>query len=110
MTSSFAAGAFITEHTTWRWSFYATTIIDGVIQCFGLVFLRETYVPVLLGWKRNKLIKETGNTNLHTPFDNPDRTFSKALQIAMTRPFRLLGTQIIVQVLALYMMFLYGLM
>jgi hypothetical protein len=34
----------------------------------------------------------------------------KTLQIAFTRPFRLLGTQVILQVLALYMMFLYGLM
>ncbi|KAI1877187.1 uncharacterized protein JN550_001259 [Neoarthrinium moseri] len=104
------AGAFITQNTTWRWSFYATTIADAAIQVSGLIFLRETYTPVLLAWKRNKLQKETGNTNLHTPFDHPDRTLSKTLQMSFTRPFRLLGTQIILQVLALYMMYLYGLM
>ncbi|KAI0132203.1 major facilitator superfamily transporter [Xylariales sp. AK1849] len=104
------AGAFITQNTTWRWSFWATTIADAAIQCSGLVLLRETYAPVLLTWKRNKLIKETGNTNLHTPYDNPDRTLGKTLRMAFTRPFRLLGTQIILQVLALYMMYLYGIM
>ncbi|KAH6659633.1 major facilitator superfamily domain-containing protein [Truncatella angustata] len=103
-------GAFVTQNTTWRWTFYATTIADAVIQVSGLIFLRETYVPVLLAWKRKKLMKETGNENLHTPFDHPDRTLGKTLRIAFVRPFKLLGTQVILQALSLYMMFLYGLM
>ncbi|KAK9422376.1 putative Major facilitator superfamily (MFS) profile domain-containing protein [Seiridium unicorne] len=103
-------GAFVTQNTTWRWTFYATTIADAAIQVSGLIFLRETYVPVLLAWKRKKLAKETGNSNLHTPFDHPDRTLGKTVRIAFIRPFRLLGTQVILQALALYMMFLYGLM
>ncbi|KAH8681311.1 major facilitator superfamily domain-containing protein [Xylariales sp. PMI_506] len=102
-------GAFITEHTTWRWVFYAVTIADATVQVSGLFFLRETYAPVLLSRKRDRLVRETGNTGLRTPFDNPDRTLARTLQIALTRPFRLLATQVIVQVLALYMMYLYGL-
>lgn len=47
---------------------------------------------------------------LHTEFDNPDRTLVKTLKVALQRPFRLLGTQPIVQVLACYMAYLYGLM
>ncbi|KAK8080621.1 hypothetical protein PG997_008439 [Apiospora hydei] len=104
------AGAFITENTTWRWSFWATTIADAVIQLLGLVFLRETYAPVLLKRKRQRLVKETGNTELHTPYDDPDRTVARTLRTAVARPFRLLATQVIIQVLALYMMYLYGLM
>jgi MFS family permease len=104
------AGGFITENTTWRWVFYATTIADAVIQVSGLFFLQETYAPVLLDRKRVKLIKETGNEALHTEYDRPDRTVMKSLRISLTRPFKLLGTQIVVQVLALYMAYLYGLM
>jgi multidrug resistance protein len=104
------AGGFITENTTWRWVFYATTIADGLIQVSGLFFLQETYPPVLLYRKKKKLIKETGNEALHTEFDRPDRTVMKTLAISLTRPFKLLGTQVIVQVLALYMAYLYGLM
>ncbi|TVY36266.1 Efflux pump [Lachnellula subtilissima] len=104
------AGGFITENTTWRWVFYATTIADGVIQVVGLFFLQETYPPVLLDRKKKALIKETGNEALHTEYDNPNRTVMKALSISFSRPFKLLGTQIIVQVLALYMAYLYGLM
>lgn len=104
------AGGFIAEKTTWRWVFYATTIADAVIQISGLFFLQETYPPVLLHRKKLRLIKETGNEALHTEYDTPNRTIGATLRISLIRPFRLLGTQIIVQVLAIYMAYLYGLM
>lgn len=104
------AGGFVTEKTTWRWVFYATTIADGLIQIVGLFYLQETYPPVLLHRKKRKLIKETGNEALHTEWDDPNRTVVAALRTSLLRPFKLLGTQVIIQVLALYMAYLYGLM
>jgi multidrug resistance protein len=104
------AGGFITENTTWRWVFYATTIADGVIQFVGLFLLQETYAPILLQRKKVKLIKETGNNDLHTEWDDPSRTLSQTLKTGLARPFRLLGTQIIIQMLALYMAYTYGIM
>ncbi|KAJ6782750.1 hypothetical protein PWT90_03625 [Aphanocladium album] len=102
------AGGWIAQQTSWRWVFWSTTIACGVIQAVGLVFLRETYAPVLLHRKKMRLIRETGNTNLRTEFDRPDRTMTQILGTALTRPFRMLGTQLIVQLLALYMTYLYG--
>lgn len=84
------AGAFISENVSWRWVFYATTIADALIQIAGLFFLRETYTPVLLQWRKNKLIKETGNTALYTDFDDPDKTVRATLATAISRPFRML--------------------
>ncbi|KAA6408368.1 MAG: MFS multidrug transporter [Lasallia pustulata] len=104
------AGGFITENTTWRWAFWATSIADGMIQISGLFFLRETYAPKLLHQKAEKLRKETGNTALHTEYEHPERSLANVLKHSLVRPFRLLGTQIIVQVLAVYMAYLYGLM
>ncbi|OIW31942.1 MFS general substrate transporter [Coniochaeta ligniaria NRRL 30616] len=101
------AGAFVTARTTWRWVFHATTMADAVIQVAGLFYLRETYAPVLLKRRRARLVKETGNAALHTRYDT-DQTVAQALGTALVRPFRLLGTQVIVQMLALYLMFLYG--
>lgn len=103
------AGGFITVNTTWRWVFYATTIADGVIQLSGLFFLQETYTPVLLHRKKLKLIKETGNEKLHTEFDN-NLKLSAKLKTSLSRPFVMLGTQPIIQVLAVYMAYLYGMM
>ncbi|KAJ4983434.1 major facilitator superfamily transporter [Stagonosporopsis vannaccii] len=104
------AGGFISQNTTWRWCFYATTIFTAIVQCFGFFLLQETYAPKLLAWKRDKLVRESGNQALHTEYDSPDRTLATTLKIAMQRPFILLGTQPILQVLACYMAYLYGLM
>lgn len=102
-------GGFITENTTWRWVFYATTIADALIQFSGLFFLQETYPAVLLHRKK-KLVKETGDTDLHTEFDDPNHTIAQALRTTLTRPFRFLFTQPIIQILTIYMTFLYGIM
>ena len=104
------AGGFITENTTFRWAFYAVSITDAVIQLSGLFFLRETYAPKLLHIKAEKLRKQTGNMALHTEFEHPERSFANTMERALIRPFKLLGTQPIVQVLAVYMAYLYGLM
>jgi MFS family permease len=104
------AGGFISENTTWRWCFWATTIFTAAVQCCGVLFLQETYAPKLLSRKRDKLRKETGNAALHTEYDSPDRTLISTLRTAMKRPFILLATQPILQVLAVYMAYLYGLM
>lgn len=76
----------------------------------GLFFLQETYATVLLARKRAALVKETGNTALRTPFDDSSSGLWAKLSVALTRPFRLLATQVIVQCIALYMMYVYGLM
>lgn len=83
-------------------------MIDALIQFVGLFLLQETYPPVLLQRRKARLINETGNNDLHTEWDDPDRTLATTLKIAFTRPFILLFTQPIVQVLALYMAFIYG--
>lgn len=57
----------------------------------GLFFLQETFAPVLLERKKQKLIKETGNQKYHTEWDIPDRSIATTLRISLTRPFKLLG-------------------
>lgn len=85
-------------------------MLDAVIQVFGIFFLQETYAPTLLKRKAAKLRKETGNDKLYTEFDDPDRTLTATLTRATYRPFKLLGTQIIIQIIAVYMAYLYGIM
>lgn len=102
------AGGWIIQAASWRWIFYSTTIASAVIQAAGIFILQESYAPVLLHRHKEKLIKETGNNALYTEFDHPECTLSKTLKIALTRPFRILATQPIVQLLALFMAYLYG--
>ncbi|BCS17756.1 MFS transporter [Aspergillus puulaauensis] len=102
------AGGFIAEYTTWRWVFYATSITDGVIQIAGLFFLKETYAPVLLGRRAKKIRAETGDSSYQTEVERQNKTLSQTLSSALVRPFRLLTTQPIVQALAVYLAYMYG--
>lgn len=101
------AAGFIAERTTWRWVFWSTSIAAGIIQVAGLIWLRETYAPILLWRKRELLVKETGNEKLHTGQDST-KSLSSAIGDALVRPARMLATQPIVQVIALYMAYLFG--
>ncbi|RMZ80542.1 hypothetical protein DV737_g2958, partial [Chaetothyriales sp. CBS 132003] len=103
-------GGFITQYSSWRWTFWSISIADGVIQLVALCVFRETFAPVILGKKAERLRKETSNQALHTKWERPDQTFSRLVMGAFVRPFILLGTQPILQVLALYISYLFGLM
>uniref|UniRef100_A0A093V9F7 Putative transporter n=1 Tax=Talaromyces marneffei PM1 TaxID=1077442 RepID=A0A093V9F7_TALMA len=64
------AGGFIAENTTWRWCFYSTSILTGVIQFAGLFILQETYGPKLLNRKAKNYAKKLkihpGTPNMKT--------------------------------------------
>ncbi|KAI9701742.1 MAG: hypothetical protein M1820_006370 [Bogoriella megaspora] len=103
------AGGFIAETVSWRWVFWSVCIADALIQISGLFFLQETYAPKLLHKKAKKLRKETGNNALKTEYEHPDRSLWVMLRVSLVRPFLLLGTQPIVQCLAIYLAYIYGL-
>ncbi|KAL9108727.1 MAG: hypothetical protein Q9227_006523 [Pyrenula ochraceoflavens] len=104
------AGSWIAYTTTWRWMFRATSIACGIIFVFGLFNLKESYAPFILSQKAKRLRAQTGNTKLHTESETSDRNSAKFILSSIGRSFRLLFTQPIVQVLAVYMAYSYGLM
>ncbi|KAJ5771769.1 MFS multidrug transporter [Penicillium odoratum] len=103
------AGGFIAENVTWRWVFWSVSIADAAVQIGGLFFLRETYAPKLLHDRAKRLSKSTGEQH-HTEAELQKIPFAQKLRTSLVRPFRLLLTQPIVQVLAIYMAYIYGLM
>lgn len=52
--------------------------------------------------------KVTGNANLRSAFERPDRHWTAIMARGMIKPIVFLGTEPIVQVFALYMAVLYG--
>ncbi|KAF2994452.1 hypothetical protein E8E14_001437 [Neopestalotiopsis sp. 37M] len=101
------AGGFIAEKSTWRWVFWSVSIVAGFVQMCGFIWLKETHGPTLLKRKREKLFRETGNSQLHVG-DLDNKELGSALGSALARPARMLLTQPIVQLVALYMAYCFG--
>ncbi|THH30533.1 hypothetical protein EUX98_g3669 [Antrodiella citrinella] len=107
-------GAWVAEKASWRWVFWSTSILTGVIQIFGVIFIRETYAPVLLARRANRIRKSTDNEkdsprDVQTIYDGPNRQWQNLIKIALVRPFVLFYREPIMQVLGVYMAFIYGL-
>lgn len=79
-------GGFITQYSSWRWTFWSISIAGAVIQVVGAFALRETFAPVLLGKRVRRLREETGNMALRTKWERPDRTFGNVALASVARP------------------------
>ncbi|TCD61997.1 hypothetical protein EIP91_007637 [Steccherinum ochraceum] len=109
------AGAWIAQKTTWRWIFWSITIADAAVQALGLVYLQETFAPTLLARKADRIRKamdqEKANmTRIRTVYDSDDRHWQNIMKKALLRPFSLFIREPIIQLLGLYMAFVYGLL
>jgi len=112
-------GGWITDKTSWRWIFYSTSIADGVIQILGQFFLQETYAPKLMAMKTRRLRKSTGNPDLRSVYVKPGaedvhdggpRVWLRVVGHGLIRPLKMLATEPILQVFAIYQAILYGIM
>ncbi|GAB1315400.1 hypothetical protein MFIFM68171_05610 [Madurella fahalii] len=97
-------GGFIVRYLDWRWVFYSTSILSAVIQGIGLPLFPETYPLVILANRKRALRHDT---DAALPVG---RNAQAILLQALVRPFRLIGTQVIVQAMALYLAYVYGLL
>ncbi|KAJ9144012.1 Bicyclomycin resistance protein [Coniochaeta hoffmannii] len=101
------AGGFLAEAKGWRWVFWLLVILSGTLSVVLLVFARETYAPVLLQRKVDRLRKETGNDLLRSKLDaglSPADYFKRGI----VRPFKMLFFSPLCSIFAVYMGITYG--
>ncbi|KAF7538257.1 hypothetical protein G7054_g3105 [Neopestalotiopsis clavispora] len=95
------AGGFVVQSIGWRWIFRIILIAYGVIIVLCIIFLRETYAPVILrrrAARRGLDVKSSQSGNSMSKFAND-----------LLRPARLLIFSPIVLFLSLYAAFAFGL-
>ncbi|KAA1478677.1 MFS polyamine transporter [Dentipellis sp. KUC8613] len=108
-------GAWIAELSHWQWVFRATSIADGCVQLLGILFLKETFAPLLLERKAEKILalmdQETRDrTTVRTIYEGENRDWRKLLRKSLIRPVQLFIMEPIVQLFGIYMGFVYGLL
>jgi len=65
-------GGFIVQYSTWRWMFWSTTIFQVVLEMSSLLLFNESYAPVLLRRRAEKLRKDTGDTRYHSELERSE--------------------------------------
>lgn len=80
------------------------------MQC--VLVVPETYAPVLLRRRAQKLTKQTGlvHISIHEANKPPGQTLKRSFQIACSRPFAMLLKEPITIALSLYIALVYGLL
>jgi MFS family permease len=103
-------GGFIAQYSTWHWGFWATSIASVPVLVAGVLFLEETYAPVLVEQEKRALSKLSTDLTQRDQINKASTSPLKNIRDAMVRPPRLLCTQPIIIVMGVYQAYLYGLM
>jgi MFS family permease len=119
-------GGFIAQSSavSWRWTEWseyishgqgkaftdvlaATLIWSGLILIIVVLFLPETFPPILLKWKAQHLRTLTGDDRYRGSIEVRRETFFVRLRRALYRPFLLTSREPIIMLIALYLTVVY---
>lgn len=104
-------GGFITEsYLGWRWTEYISSIMGWLALGLMILFLEETYPPVILVSKAAELRRRTKNWGIHAKQEEIEVDFQELIVRNVTRPLRILFTEPIVLLVTIYMSFIYGIL
>ncbi|EOD52681.1 MFS multidrug transporter [Neofusicoccum parvum] len=102
-------GGVITENIGWRWIFWVLAVFDAFLILLTFVFFRETHGQTILKKKAKKLRQQTGR-NYRAEFEATSPSLAHRLKVGLTRPYRLLISQPILQLLSLLLAYNFGIL
>ncbi|KAF1989397.1 synaptic vesicle transporter [Aulographum hederae CBS 113979] len=102
-------GGFLGEYAGWRWIEGFNGIFAAAVWAIGTFVVPETYAPVLLRRRAEKLSKATGKVYRSSlDIDRGKTTAKEALVIGLSRPWQLMFREPIVVICSIYMAIVYG--
>lgn len=102
-------GGFIGKYANWRWLYWVNMCFAGGVW-ISLLFLPETFAPILLKRRAKKLRKETGDSSYVTEQEVLPRPISEIVVETLIRPFQMLVEEPILLLMSLYVSLVYGLL
>lgn len=104
-------GGFLGMTEGWRWVHGLMAIWSGAMLVIACCLVPETYPPVLLRRRAERLSKMTGKVyRSRTDIDQGKVSLSEAFATGLKRPWILLFTEPIVLLLSLYHAIIYGIL
>ncbi len=102
------AGGWIVSSPSlgWRWCAYITLIISAFAFLVALVFLPETYLPILVDWKARHLRAVTGDPRYVSKHAQTASFFGRLRQV-LPMPVTFFSSEPVVAVLGGYLILLY---
>lgn len=81
---------FINENIDFRWTFHVMTIWAAMILALVILFVPETYQPVLLKYKARRLRKTHKSDKYYAPIESNEMTLFDSIILSSKRPVELL--------------------
>ncbi|KAI8630932.1 major facilitator superfamily transporter [Xylariaceae sp. FL1651] len=92
----------------WRWSFWVALTYAGVTLIPVVFFLPETYAPVLLTRRAQKIRKVDPTIQAYAEFEFEEKDIKQVVTRVLTRPIRMILTELIVTATCLYLALVYA--
>ncbi|KAI1105777.1 MFS general substrate transporter [Jackrogersella minutella] len=102
-------GGAVSQSIGWRWTFWILSLYDGLFVIIALFIFQETYEVITFDRRAARLRKSTG-IPYYTQSRAVSETLAKRLSHSMTRPVRLLLTQPVIQVVAIFLAYNFGIL
>lgn len=77
----------------WRWTEYVVALMGFLALGLNVVFLEETYPPIVLVQKASELRRRTLNWGIHAKQEEIEVDFRELITKNFSRPLRLLVTE-----------------
>lgn len=93
---------FVNQHIHYRWVFYICTIWSGVVLILVVLFVPETYEPILLKKKAQRLRKSTGDNRYYAPIEKLNTSIYESIVVSSKRPLMLIFKDYMTMALCFY--------
>ncbi|GFF40208.1 uncharacterized transporter C1529.01 [Aspergillus udagawae] len=101
------AGGYLAEAAGWRWIFWVISMAAGAVFAFSLLCQSESYEPVLLQRRVDRIKTETGNMTLRSKLAQNISARDNFIR-SIVRPTKMLFLSPIVAIFSVYLGIIYG--
>lgn len=106
----FIGGFIQSSYLGWRWNLYIPGMMGALAFILNLLFLKESYAPVVLVSKAAELRRRTRNWGIHAKQEEVEVDLKELMTKNFSRPIRLLISEPIVLLISLYLSIVYAIL